>query len=92
MRRGILENRDGGFALLARNISEYEREMLKDQFLACLDGNKWIERNECIPRFARWLGFRRTGPNIEDTARSVINGLIREDRLEKMGSQIRRKL
>jgi AIPR protein len=91
VRRGILQSRDGGFALLARNFSNYEREMLKDQFSACLDGNKWIERNECIPRFARWLGFRRTGPNIEEAARSVINGLIREDRLEKMGSQIRRK-
>ena len=91
VRRGILERRDKGFALLARNISDYERELLKDQFLACLDGNQWTERNECIPRFARWLGFRRTGRNIDDAARSVINGLIRADRLEKMGSQIRRK-
>jgi len=46
VRRGILQSRDGGFALLARNISNYEREMLKDKFSACLDGNKWIERNE----------------------------------------------
>ena len=43
-----------------------------------------------IPRFARWLGFKRTGPNIEEAARSVINSLIRNHRLEKMGSQIRR--
>jgi hypothetical protein len=38
----------------------------------------------------RWLGFKRTGPNIEDAAWSVINSLIRADRLEKTGSQIRR--
>jgi AIPR protein len=90
IRRGIL--RDGGHevSLVARNISEYPREVLKDQFLASLNGSNWTERSESIPRFARWLGFRRTGPNIEDAARSAINSLIRGDRLEKMGSQIRR--
>ena len=31
-----------------------------------------------------------TGPVIEDTARSLINGLIREGRLEKDGDRIRR--
>ena len=41
--------------------------------------------------FARWLGFRRTGPYIEDAAKSLINGLIREDRLESEGSEIRRR-
>jgi hypothetical protein len=76
---------------VSRNIADYPREVLKDQFLASLNGNGWTERNESIPRFACWLGFRRTGPNIEDAARSAINGLIRSDRLEKMGSQIRRK-
>ena len=92
VRRGILEGEDGRYALLSRNISDYPREVLKEQFLASLNGSGWTERSESIPRFARWLGFRRTGPNIEDAARSAINSLIRGDRLEKMGSQIRRKL
>jgi hypothetical protein len=90
VRRGILEDGGNEFSLLARSISDYPREVLKDQFLASLNGSNWTERSESIPRFARWLGFRRTGPNIEDAARSVINSLIRGDRLEKMGSQIRR--
>ena len=90
VRRGILQDGGHELSLLARNISEYPREVLKDQFLASLNGSNWTERSESIPRFARWLGFRRTGPNIEDAARSVINSLIRGDRLEKMGSQIRR--
>ena len=90
VRRGILEDGGSEFSLVARNISDYPREVLKDQFLASLNGSNWTERSESIPRFARWLGFRRTGPNIEDAARSVINSLIRGDRLEKMGSQIRR--
>jgi hypothetical protein len=90
IKRGILLDEGGDISLLGRNISEYPREVLKEQFLACLNGNNWTERSESIPRFARWLGFKRTGPNIEEAARSVINSLIRSDRLEKTGSQIRR--
>ena len=90
IKRGILLDEGGDVSLLGRNISEYPREVLKEQFLACLNGNNWMERSESIPRFARWLGFKRTGPNIEDAAKSVINSLIRADRLEKTGSQIRR--
>ena len=90
VRRGILQDEGHEVSLVARNIAEYPREVLKDQFLASLNGSNWTERSESIPRFAQWLGFRRTGPNIEDAARSVINSLIRGDRLEKMGSQIRR--
>ena len=90
VKRGILLEEDGDISLLGRNISDYSREVLKEQFLASLNGSNWTERSESIPRFARWLGFKRTGPNIDDAARSVINSLIRADRLEKMGSQIRR--
>lgn len=43
-----------------------------------------------IGRFARWLGFLRAGKNIEDTARPLINGLIRDGRLEAEGRSIRR--
>jgi len=90
VRRGILQDGRDGVSLLARNISDYPRDVLKDQFLASLNGKNWTERSESVPRFARWLGFKRTGPNIEDAARSVISSLIRGDKLEKMGSQIRR--
>jgi hypothetical protein len=90
VRRGILKNEDEHLTLGARNIADYRRGFLKDQFLASMDGHSWTERDESIRRFARWLGFRRTGPNIEDTARSVINGLIRDDKLASTGSQIRR--
>jgi hypothetical protein len=90
-RRCIVQEEDGGYALVSRAIADYPREVLKEQFFASLNGSGWIERSEAIPRFARWLGFKRTGPNIEDAARSAINSLIRNDRLERMGSQIRRK-
>ena len=42
-----------------------------------MQGHAWAERDESIRRFARWLGFRHTGPSIDEAARSVINGLIR---------------
>ena len=90
VRRGILQDGGDQISLLGRNISDYPRDVLRDQFLASLNGNNWTERSDSIPRFARWLGFKRTGPHIEDAARSVINSLIRGDKLEKMGSQIRR--
>jgi len=39
---------------------------------------------------ARWLGFRRTGAKIQEIVASLINGVLREGRIEKDGSQIRR--
>jgi hypothetical protein len=91
VRRGILKSNGEQIAIGARTISDYDREFLKDQFLASMQGRSWTERSESIRMFARWLGFRRTGPYIEDAAKSLINGLIREDRLESDGSEIRRR-
>ena len=90
-RRSILESRGDKLTLCTRNIADYRRDALKDQFLGSMQGHAWAERDESIRRFARWLGFRRTGPSIDDAGRSVINGLIRDGRLESNGSQIRRR-
>jgi hypothetical protein len=92
VRRGILASEPGAVRLFARTIEQYDRDFLKEQFLASLLGRQWIEREDAIRAFARWMGFRRTGPAIEDTARSLINGLLRECRLESGGSQIRRTM
>ncbi len=70
-------------------MRDYEREFQKENFLSAI-GRTWIEREDAIRLFARWLGYARTGPIIEDAARSLINGLIREGRLEKDGDRIRR--
>jgi hypothetical protein len=90
VRRGILEKNGSGLRLQARSLEEYDRTFLKDQFLASLQGKAWTEREDAVQGFARWMGFRRTGSTIADTARSLINGLIREERLESDGSRIRR--
>jgi len=92
VRRCILTNENGELKIHYRTMEQYEaedRNGLKDQFLASI-GRAWIEREEAATAFARWLGFRRTGPKIEEIAASLINGLIREGRLEKSQNQIRR--
>ena len=89
VRRGILQNDHDQLSLLCRSIEQYERDFLKDQFIASI-GSTWIARDDAIRAFARWLGFARTGGNIEDTARSLINGLLREARLESEGINIRK--
>jgi hypothetical protein len=38
-----------------------------------------------------FMGFRRAGEKIRDNVRSLINGLLREDRLKSDGQMIRRK-
>jgi SOS-response transcriptional repressor LexA len=90
VRRGVVANDGDTISIQTRSIEDYDRDFLKDQFLASLEGRSWKERDDAIRDFARWLGFRRTGPTIDETARSLINGLIREGRLESQASAIRR--
>ena len=90
VRRGILVNNGGMLALGARGIAEYERDFLKEQFIASLQSRSWRERDETIRDFARWLGFKRTGNVLDETVRSLINGLLREGRLEAEGTLIRK--
>lgn len=90
VRRCILENDHGTLRLCARSITDYDRDFLKQQFLAAI-GRTWIDRDTANRDFCRWLGFARTGPVIEETARSLINGLLREGRLESDGSSMIRR-
>ena len=87
-RRGVVLEQDGRYRVDHLTLSDWDRDFLKTQLLASLSdhGRVWIERDEAIRHFARWLGYRRTGPVIEETGRSLINGLIRESRIEKDGS------
>jgi len=92
VKRGVIENEGGSLKLLRRNLYEYFLDFLKDQFLAALEGNSWRERDDAIRGFARWMGYSKTSPQIDEKARSIINGLIREGRLESEGTRIRRRL
>jgi hypothetical protein len=90
VKRGVIENEGGSLKLLRRNLYEYFLDFLKDQFLAALEGNSWREHDDAIRGFARWMGYAKTSPQIDEKARSIINGLIRENRLEAEGTRIRR--
>ncbi|OGO25000.1 MAG: hypothetical protein A2W33_01260 [Chloroflexi bacterium RBG_16_52_11] len=90
VRRGVLETRGDGLAILLQRITDYDRDFLKGQFLSSLTGRRWVERADAYRLFARWMGFRRTGRSIEETAKSLVNGLIRDGRIESDGSRIRR--
>jgi hypothetical protein len=59
--RGIIANESGALRLSARQIHQYERNLLKEQFLASLSGKPWIERDDAIRAFARWMGFAAPG-------------------------------
>jgi hypothetical protein len=90
VRRGILGNEGGDLTVFARSVADYERLLLKEQFMASLQGGAWQDRDDAIRGFARWLGFRRTGSQVDEAARSLVNGLLREGRLETDGPNIRR--
>jgi hypothetical protein len=91
-RRRIVVNRAGMVDLYARSMSEYDIDFLKDQFLAALSNEStgYVERAHAVRAFARWMGFARTGPKIEETGAKIIRSLIRADRLTVQGSRIKR--
>jgi hypothetical protein len=93
VRRWVLINYSGVLSVYQNNIAEYNRKHLKSQLLAAVSehGRVWMEREDAIRAFSRWLGFRRAGPRIDETARSLINGLIRGGQLESSGNAIRRE-
>ena len=90
VRRGILDNVEGELILLARSIADYDSDLLKRQFLAAI-GRSWIDCDVAIQNFRRWMGFCRTGPVIEEAARSLIQELLRESRLEVHGPNLIRR-
>ncbi len=87
VRRGIVVNDGGLYSLGFRTLTDCTRESLKNDFESAI-GRGWIHRDDAVRAFARWLGFARVGKVIDDTARSLINGLIREDRLETDGPEL----
>jgi hypothetical protein len=86
VRRGIVVNENGGYTVGFKSVTECTRDSLKEDFLSAI-GRAWTSRDDAIRAFARWLAFARTGEVIEKTARSLINGLIRDGRLEVDGNE-----
>ena len=89
VRRGIAIREKGEFRLLTGNIGDFERDFLKEQLLASLRRG-WVARKAVASGLARWLGFARTGANIEATVKSLTNSLVRSDVLLRRGDEVRR--
>lgn len=92
-RRGITMRNGNLVQLQAHSIADYDEDHLKTQFLAAISRQTsgYIERDQAVRAFARWMGFARTGPVIADVGASLIRKLIRAGRLLTNGSQIRRE-
>lgn len=90
VRRGILIKDESGYRLGFRSYAECTRDSLKNDFESAM-GRGWISREDAIRAFARWSGFARVGEVIDETARSLINGLIREGRIEADGPELIRR-
>ena len=90
VRRGIVVNAGGNYRLGFRSFADCPRDALKDAFESAI-GRAWIVREDAVRAFARWAGFGRVGDVIDQTARSLINGLIREGRVETDGPELIRR-
>lgn len=89
VRRGIAFNERGRFTLQARAMDDYTPEFLKTQLLACI-GQRWVERAGVASRFARWMGFARTGPVIERIVKGLVASLLRAGKLKKRDDEVHR--
>lgn len=84
VRRGIAENADGLLSLVAKGIDGYDREFLKQHLLGVVSG-PWWDKADVPQRFARYLGFARVGPKLEETAWSLMRSLVRSGLVEVEG-------
>jgi hypothetical protein len=90
VRRGVLENDRGQYALLCRSMDEYELDHLVAMLTAAM-GTAWQSREEAMVATARHLGFRRTGGNIRAAVTSAINAAIRRGLIERDGAEMVRR-
>ena len=69
---------------MAKTIDGYDRDFLKQHLLGCVSG-AWCDKADVPLRFARALGFARTGPKIEALVWSLMRSLQRSGQVESEG-------
>jgi hypothetical protein len=89
-RRSIVYSDQRGIRPLCRSIEEYKRDDLKNVLRAVI-GRTWTDEADAIRAASRYLGFRRTGSQIERAFRSAISGGLRQSVLERDGRMLRAK-
>ena len=83
-KRGIASSERGTLSLVARNIEGYDRAFLKQHLLGCMPST-WSDKAEVPLRFARTLGFARTGPKIDEVVWTLVRSLQRSGLVEVQG-------
>ena len=84
VRRGIAESSRGELSLVAKTIDGYDRGFLKQHLLSVITGS-WCDWVDVPIRFARVLGFARTGSKIEELVWSLMRGLRRNGQAQMEG-------
>ena len=84
VRRGIAAQADGLLSLEVKSIEGYDRDFLKQHLLGVV-GRAWRDTAEVPVRFARALGFARTGPKIEETVWKLMRALVRAGQVDVQG-------
>mgnify|MGYP001795384358 CR=1 FL=1 len=87
-RRFIIYADSSGLRPYCRTIDGYKRDDLKN-VLRSVIGRTWTDEDEAIRSGARYLGFRRTGSQIDRAFRSAIKGGLRQGVLERSGRMLR---
>jgi hypothetical protein len=87
VRRGIAINNSGNLRLLARRISDYDHEFLKQHLFSCLT-KVWCCKTDVPLRFARSLGFARTGAKLEELVWTLMASLRRAGSVQMQGRGI----
>jgi hypothetical protein len=89
VRRGILSNDGGMYALLVRSAADYSRDHLIDALMASMNGG-WTDREAAVRATAKHLGFQKAGTAFKEAMKSAINGAIRRRLVEVAGPRLRR--
>lgn len=89
VRRGIVCADGKLLTADCRQIADYPRPLLKKALLSVLGGT-WWEEADAIRAAARYLGFERASPGIQDAFKSAIRGGIRQGLVERDGQLIRK--
>jgi hypothetical protein len=84
VRRCVIYRNRSTYRQDCRSIAHYSRDHLIKYLLAAI-GHTWHTRDEATTAAARYLGFRRTGRNIQAAFRSAINAGIRRNLLDRDG-------
>ncbi len=89
-RRNIVRGERGIVFAETKTIDDYSRDDLK-RFLLAVMARKWWQQDKAIKAVSSYLGFRKMTESINNSFRSAINGLLRQNLLERDGENLRER-